>query len=269
MKKQLSVSVVVPCYNSIDTIERALDSVKRQTILPLEVILVDDCGQDNLKSFIESIKGKYNDSFDLNVITAIKNGGAGSSRNIGWNNAKGDYIAFLDSDDSWLPNKLELQLSYFEKDKDLVLLGSNHYVESSNGNFINENLIKTNSDFVDINDFNQLIKNRFATSTVVLKRNISFRFKEQKRYSEDFLLWNQIVLSGFKSIVINSKTCIYHKPMYGSSGLSSHMSKMINGEIETYKILYNEKYYSFIKLNFLLIYSYVKYVRRLIKVKIS
>lgn len=55
--------------------------------------------------------------------------------------------------------------------------------------------------------------------------------------------------------------------MYGASGLSSHMLKMINGEFATYKILYQEKYYSYLNLNCLLIFSYLKYLRRLVKAK--
>ncbi len=267
MKAKSEISVVIPCYNSIDTIERALDSVLAQTVLPLEVILVDDCGQDDLSSFFESIKIKYRSSFDLKLLRAEVNSGAGSARNLGWNNAVGKYIAFLDSDDSWLPNKLEFQLEYFNKFPELQLLGSNHYVESNDGTLIEENLISSDSEYVDITRFKQLIKNRFATSTVILKRDIKFRFEEKKRYSEDFLLWNQIVLSNFKAIIITKHVAIYHKAMYGASGLSSHMSKMIDGELDTYRTLYSDKYYSYFNLTFLLVYSYIKYLRRLIKAK--
>lgn len=265
MEDKPDISVVIPCYNSNNTIERALDSISNQKLLPLEVILVDDCGQDDLSALFDQIKSKYINLFDLKLIKAEENGGAGSARNIGWNNAIGKYIAFLDSDDSWLSEKLEMQLKYFEDDPELTLLGSNHYVEAESNKLDEENLIKTNSDYSEINSFSQLIKNRFATSTVVLKRNIPFRFKHQKRYSEDFLLWNQIVLSGFKSIVINDHTCVYHKPMYGASGLSSHMSKMINGELDTYKNLYKKGYYSYFSLIFLICLSYFKHIRRLLK----
>lgn len=65
-----------------------------QTLLPLEVILVDDFGQDNLSVLFDDIKSKYTNFFDLRLIIAEVNGGAGSARNIGWNNAIGKYIAF-------------------------------------------------------------------------------------------------------------------------------------------------------------------------------
>lgn len=268
MKKNFEISVVIPCYNSQDTLERALDSILNQTLLPVEVILVDDCGQDNLSNFFDIIKHKYNSFFNIKLISAKVNGGAGSARNLGWNVAIGSHIAFLDSDDSWLSNKLELQINYFYKFPELVLLGSNHYVESKDGKLIEENLVPKKGEFLNINTFNQLIKNRFATSTVIVKKDIKFRFKEKKRYSEDFLLWNQIILSNSKAIVTTDNICVYHKAMYGASGLSSHMSKMIKGELETYKILYVEKNYSYLILNLLLIFSYLKYLRRLIKSKI-
>lgn len=264
MKRKIEISVVIPCYNSIDTIKRALDSILNQTLLPLEVILVDDCGQDDLSGFIESIKHNYLSSFDLKLISAEVNGGAGSARNLGWNSAVGNYIAFLDSDDSWLPNKLEFQLEYFNKFPELELLGSNHYVESNDGTLIEENLISSDSEYVHITRFKQLIKNRFATSTVILKRDIKFRFEEKKRYSEDFLLWNQIILSNSAAIVTKKHVCVYHKAMFGASGLSSHMSKMIKGELDTYRTLFSQGFYSYFTLLSLLSFSYIKYIRRLV-----
>lgn len=269
VKKRLNVSVVIPCFNSTSTIERALDSVKNQTMVPLEVILVDDCGHDDLSKFIDTIKYKYISLFDLKLIVTEENGGAGTARNLGWNNAVGEYVAFLDSDDSWLSEKLELQFQYFEKYSDLILLGTNHYIESEDNKFVEENLVKTEDQYIEIDNFSQLIKNRFATSTVILKRDINFRFKYSKRYSEDFLLWNQIVMSGLKAIVLDKHTCIYHKPMYGSSGLSSHMPKMFRGELSTYKTLYKQGYYSYLSLYFLLIFSCIKYGRRLAKSRLN
>lgn len=262
MKSNISISVVIPCYNSNMTIVRALDSVLSQSLHPNEVVLVDDCGQENLKEYIDSIKDKYNHYFDVKVIISEKNGGAGSARNIGWDNSIGDLIAFLDSDDSWLPEKLEKQIRYFENDKDLEILGANHFVELEDGTLKKEKLVNSSLESVCLSNFKYLIKNRFATSTVVLKRNLNFRFEDGKRYSEDFLLWSQIVLSGSKSLIMTDYVCIYHKPMFGSSGLSSHLSKMIKGELNTYKSLFNQGYYSVFFLIGILIFSYLKYIRR-------
>lgn len=110
------VSVIIPAYNREKTIERAVMSVLNQTYKDLELIVVDDCSKDNTVEVLKSIK---DDRFK--IIELEKNSGACVARNVGIENAQGDYIAFQDSDDEWLLNKLEKQMDVFEKEKvDLV-----------------------------------------------------------------------------------------------------------------------------------------------------
>ncbi|MCM1154140.1 MAG: glycosyltransferase [Ruminococcus flavefaciens] len=99
------VSVVIPVYNREKTIKRAIDSVLNQTYSNIEVIVVDDCSTDH------SIKvvNEYADQ-RVRVICQKQHGGANRARNVGIINAKGVYIAFQDSDDEWLPDKLYLQI---------------------------------------------------------------------------------------------------------------------------------------------------------------
>lgn len=98
------VSVVIPVYNRENTIKRAIDSVLYQTYSNIEVIVIDDCSTDNSVKIVNEYKDKR-----VRVICQKQHGGANKARNIGIVNANGEYIAFQDSDDEWLPDKLYLQ----------------------------------------------------------------------------------------------------------------------------------------------------------------
>jgi len=100
------VSVIMPVYNGAKTVERALDSVFAQSVAPCEVIAVDDVSTDDTRAVLDAYAPR-----GLTVLRADRNGGAGAARNRGAAAARGTYLAFIDADDQWHPNKLELQLA--------------------------------------------------------------------------------------------------------------------------------------------------------------
>ena len=103
MDNQHKISVIIPTYNRGNMIERAVRSVLNQTYNNIEVIVVDDGSTDNTEEVIKDIK-------DTSVIYIKEaNAGACVARNKGIDVSSGDYIAFLDSDDEWFPEKLEIQ----------------------------------------------------------------------------------------------------------------------------------------------------------------
>lgn len=99
------ISVIIPCYNRADVVEKAINSALAQTYQNLEIIIVDDASTDNLAGILKIFTGNER----IRVIRNTTNQGAGESRNVGVQAARGEYIAFLDSDDEWLPEKLERQ----------------------------------------------------------------------------------------------------------------------------------------------------------------
>lgn len=101
-----SISVVIPAYNRAKTINYCLDSVLKQTLAPLEVLVVDDCSTDGTVDIVRA----YQDS-RVRCIVLEKNSGAQAARNRGIREARGEWIAFQDSDDEWLPEKLEKQIA--------------------------------------------------------------------------------------------------------------------------------------------------------------
>lgn len=111
------VSVIIPSYNRENTIVRAVNSVLNQTYKDIEVIVVDDCSKDRTLELLSSIKDERLKFFKLE-----KNSGACVARNFGIEKANGEFIAFQDSDDEWLPEKLEKQMKVFESNSDVDLV---------------------------------------------------------------------------------------------------------------------------------------------------
>lgn len=122
----VKISVIVPAFNREKTIKRCIDSIVNQTIPPFEVIVVDDGSVDKTVEILENIACSY-----LRVIKQ-NHKGAQAARNLGIMNAKGNYIAFLDSDDEWCPQMVEKATAYLLRAGEDSVIYSNCYV-CSNG----------------------------------------------------------------------------------------------------------------------------------------
>ena len=105
---EVKVSVVIPVYNRSKDLIRAIKSVQNQTIQEFEVLVVDDKSEEN----IELIVNEFSDPRLKYFLNTSANSNANVCRNIGFDNASGDYIAMLDSDDEWLPNHLETKIKF-------------------------------------------------------------------------------------------------------------------------------------------------------------
>lgn len=109
------VSVIIPTYNRENLVKQAITSILRQTFEDFEIIVVDDASLDNTSEVVNSIGDQR-----IKYFRNQANSGECASRNLGIDMAQGEYIAFLDSDDKWLPEKLEKQLKVFEQCSDKV-----------------------------------------------------------------------------------------------------------------------------------------------------
>lgn len=107
------VSVVIPSFNSSDTLEKAINSALAQSISGLECIVVDDCSTDSTREVVERIS--LLDKRVRYLCLPSNSGSPAAPRNKGVESAKGRYIAFLDADDEWLPGKLCRQIEFMEK----------------------------------------------------------------------------------------------------------------------------------------------------------
>ena len=117
------ISVVIPCYNSAGTIRAALDSVSAQTVGAADVVVVDDGSMDDTVSRVRAYRfdPTRGQSPSLRVLSTGLNVGPAGARNRGVEESTGEWIAFLDSDDGWLPRRLEIQLSLASAHRDIQM----------------------------------------------------------------------------------------------------------------------------------------------------
>lgn len=261
------VSVIVPCYQCVDTIERAVVSVARQTLLPLEIVLVDDCSVDNTLEELYRLQGNYQKGW-VSVLALENNVGSGEARNLGWQKAEGKYIAFLDADDAWYPQKIEIQYTWMEAHPKVVVTGhccgrwpqddKHSYLDSQVKDGVARKITKKR----------MLLSNQFSTPTVMLKRYINIRFENRQRYSEDYHLWLRIICSGHCVYIIDLPLASLFKAPYGEKGLSSQLLDMQKGEFYTYRSLYLSGKIPFMYSVFYISISLAKFLKRLFFVKL-
>ena len=122
MREKPLVSIIMPAYNSENYMESSINSVIKQTYENWELLIIDDASSDSTRE----IAHKYADGEKIRLIVNDKNVGVSQSRNRGIHEAKGHWVAFLDSDDLWEPEKLGKQMDFLEKEDKarLVFTGS-------------------------------------------------------------------------------------------------------------------------------------------------
>lgn len=253
------VSVVVPCYRCSNSIERAVRSIAVQSVPPREVILVDDASGDGTLATLHEL-ARLHPKW-VKVIELNENIGAAGARNAGWNVASRPYIAFLDADDTWHSDKIRIQYQYMRDNPDVAISGHQcivlRDVESPLGVIFPPIVIRVTAQSL-------IFRNSFSTPTVMLKRNIPFRFSEDKRYCEDFFLWQQIAYSGLLISRLEAPMAYVHKALFGEGGLSAQLWEMEKGELDNFARLYGAG--SINKMMFLAasLFSILKFCKRVI-----
>ena len=263
-----SVSVIIPVYNSEKTIYRVLESVYRQTAIKriIEVIVIDDGSKDNSRNIIK----KFIESHRLLNIILIEqeNRGVSCARNQGMRKATGDFIALLDSDDLWLPNKIERQLEIIEKYPEIVFLGTGHFLGaekkevhlSIRGKRIH-GLFKATLHDIYWKQFP-------ATPSVIFRREalkyVGY-FDENQRYGEDINYFQKFCIHcNYYYLAEPLLQVAYNKAYFGSEGLSANFQGMYKGNLKNLRELYDGGYFTFRDYLTYRIYFLLKYWRRII-----
>jgi glycosyltransferase involved in cell wall biosynthesis len=260
------ISVIIPCYRASSFLERAVISVISQTLLPKELILIDDASPDGgkTKAMIEQLKEyalKKNIGISVSSIYLDVNVGPGGARNFGWSKATQPWIAFLDADDAWLSDKLRIQWEWISNQPDAQLVGHLHheYHEGMGKALVSKDVIASRIYFGQM-----LVANRFYTRTVMLRKDLPFRFQNGD-FTEDYLLWLEIILAGYPAFVINQDLSVSFRPEYSVGGYSGQLWIHEKRELRAWIFLYQAKKISLFTLAIALSWSYLKYLRRVIK----
>ncbi|MBK8553012.1 MAG: glycosyltransferase family 2 protein [Ignavibacteria bacterium] len=131
--KNKLVSVIIPYYNRIGLLKESINSVIKQTYKPIELILVDDFSAEKFE--IESLNIKNTKEFSVKIVRNENNIGPGLSRETGRLVAKGDYLAYLDSDDFWNEGFLEKLISYLDNNEEVGMAYCKTMLIRTAGNF--------------------------------------------------------------------------------------------------------------------------------------
>ncbi len=185
------VSVVIPCYNAAPFLRETLDSALNQTHPPMEVIVVDDGSTDNSAAIAESYGSPVR-------VIRQKNQGESVARNRGIDEAKGDWIAFLDADDIWMQDKLELQIERATSMPGTVCVHSAFYVF---GIINNHPVIPQEILAGQYNVQTLLLCPLVNSSTALVRRELPVRFPEWTRRAEDMIYFAELVGHGSFSYV--------------------------------------------------------------------
>jgi glycosyltransferase involved in cell wall biosynthesis len=220
------VSVVIPCYRSAATVARAVRSVRRQTAVPAEVILVDDASDDATPDLLAALQAQHGGDW-LKLVTLDRNRGAAAARNRGWAVATQPHLAFLDSDDSWHPRKVELQLGWMQAHPEVGLTGHKYvWMQDApeDAAWPIDDRPPLPARPVTVREL--MLFSPFSTPSVMLRTGLPFRFDEGKRRAEDRLLWLEVAAFGPPSWVIELPLCRLHKAPWGEDGLSRSNARM-------------------------------------------
>ena len=209
-KSHCDVSVIIPAYRAADYIDRAVQSVFRQTVYPKELIIADDGSDDETSEILETYS-ETDSPIDLKMLHQ-SNQGAGAARNLALQSATGKYAAFLDSDDEWLPEKLARSIFHMERDKYTLVA---HNIFMVNGQQQKENNIAVRFQNSSNSLFHGLYRRGFiATSTVVASLSAIHQaggFDTSLRVGQDFDLWLKMLGSqGSQFFVFDECLAKYH-----------------------------------------------------------
>jgi teichuronic acid biosynthesis glycosyltransferase TuaG len=229
------ISVVIPAYNAENYISAAIDSVLSQSFKDFEVLVVNDCSTDNTRVVVENFAISDRRVFLINL--PVNNRAPARPRNIGVQQARARWIAFLDADDIWHPSKLQRQL-------DLIDKTGARFCSTQMVNFVdskNLQLFDAQPDEYELVSFlSQLIKNKTPTSSVLVEKTLIERypFNESIDYSarEDYECWLHCHEEIGRSVKISQRMVGYR---ISSSQLSGHKLIMLKRHLH---VLWNYRF---------------------------
>lgn len=219
------VSAIMPIYNAEKYLADALDSIFSQDYGNIEIVLVDDCSKDNSAKIISDYQKTHP---EIIYHLQEKNMGAGAARNMALELASGQYAAFLDSDDIWMPDKISRQVEIMKKTQSPF---SYTAIEMMNEN---GEIIKGKRNIKETCNYKYLLHNTIiATSSVLIDRNVLGDFRMSlRRGGQDYATWLMLLRSGTVARGINEALVKYR---VASGSLSSNKFKSIKQvwEIQT------------------------------------
>ncbi|MDY0276307.1 MAG: glycosyltransferase family A protein [Desulfomicrobium sp.] len=236
---KITISVIIPTHNRPELLKRALQSVLKQTLTPYEVIVVDDVGCTKTKTIVESMNSHL-----VMYVHNIAGIGAASSRNLGIEYSSGDYVAFLDDDDEFKTNKIEVLTREIKSNPDFDV-----FYHPAHINMVNEGISYYSKPYIfKENDdiFRALLTQNFIGGTpmvVVRKQSLidAKLFDEQLPALEDYDLWLKLAKNKCYFKYINSALTNYYYTTKTKS-ISKDLKKHTQALNKIENKYYNERF---------------------------
>lgn len=219
------VSVIMPVYNSEKYLIETLNSIFMQDYKDIEIVLVDDCSKDNSAKIIRELRTEHP---EIVYYLQEENSGAGAARNKALELAKGQYVAFLDSDDAWMPSKLTKQINLMKNQKTAFSYTAIKMMNEKSEIIKEKRKIKEKCDYTYL-----LYNTMIATSSVVIDRKVLGDFRMSlRRGGQDYATWLMLLRSGTIAYGVD-EALVKYRVAQGS--LSSNKFKSIKQvwEIQT------------------------------------
>lgn len=218
------ISVIMPAYDAEKTLAQAVQSVISQTYCNWELLIIDDCSKDNTYALMQKLQ---RNSSKIKILKNNQNSGVSESRNKGVQVASGSWIAFLDSDDIWAPNKLEKQVKLLTRNKEAAVLFTGSAFMNADGEMSEYKLSVPKAI-----TYRQLLKqNLISCSSVMVKADVIRQFPmKYDDMHEDYAVWLQILKQGYIACGINEPLLIYR---LSTNSKSSNKKK---AALMTYKV---------------------------------
>lgn len=223
------VSVITPAYNAAPFLEETVKSVQAQTFTNWEMIIVDDCSKDKTYQIAIALAEK---DPRIKVLQNKINSGVAATRNKALDAATGEYIAFLDSDDLWLPMKLEKQVEFMDTGQYVLTYTNYQKFDSTTGERQNK-IIRAPDKMTAKRIYGDT---SIGCLTVMVNRNKSGPFHMPLLgHTEDNITWQEILAKGFVGYRLNMVLSLYRE---GNSSLTSGKQKAAKQQWSTYRDYY-------------------------------
>lgn len=244
----IRISVVIAAYNAAATIGRAVESCLQQSLPPFEIIIVDDASTDATQEVLKQFGAR------ISVFYLKENKGPAAARNRGIRQAKGNFIAFLDADDYWHPDKIKIVNRVLAQSPGISFLYHDYVLERP------EQLPLPVLPRA-ISFYSLLLRNLMATPCVIVQKQQGLQFDESLRYMEDYELWLRLAAQQ-KAWHLPLPLTILDRPILSAGGQSSNRWAMRKAELKVYSLTALRHKWLLPVLPVLWLYSLIKHVRK-------
>ena len=243
------VSIITPAYNAAAYIAETIESVLAQTYQNWEMLIVNDCSKDNTAEIVQSyaVKDKR-----IKLINLKQNSGAAAARNTAIQNAKGRYIAFLDSDDLWKEEKLQKQIQFMQQNEYVFTFTAYEHFKDVKENV--QNSVKVSQSL----NYKQALKgNQIGCLTVILDRKQIHNIQFSNERHEDYILWLNILKSSITAYGLNESLALYR--IGNSKSISNNKLK---SALWTWKVYKESQEFSMLKSAYYMLFYVMNGLRK-------